>query len=64
MIRERRNRQKEGDKKRLYKYEGRGLHQRKKRLPLQVNNLLLGRKYSLDFDTYFKEPQISNFQGL
>jgi hypothetical protein len=45
MITERGKRLKEGDKKRLDKYKGKGLHQRKKRFPLQVNNLLLGRKY-------------------
>jgi hypothetical protein len=56
--------QKEGDKKRLGTYEGRELHQRRKRFPLQVNNLLLGRNYSLNFERYFKEPQISNFEGL
>jgi hypothetical protein len=56
--------QKEGDKKSLGKYESRGLHQRRKRLPSQVNKLLLGRNYSLNFDRYFKEPQISNFEGL
>jgi hypothetical protein len=64
MIRIREKGQKEEENEKLGKYEGRGLHQRKRGLPLQVYNLLLGRNYSLNFDRYFKESQVSKFEGI